>query len=40
MNAGSVSWRTRVKRGASTAATNQYAKGMERSTHPKDQPAV
>ncbi len=40
MNAGSVRRRTRVNRGASTAATNQYASGIESSTHPNDHPPV
>jgi hypothetical protein len=40
MKAGRVSSRTRVKRGASTAATNQYASGMERTSHPNDHPTV
>jgi hypothetical protein len=40
MNAGIVSSRWRVKRGARTATMNQYESGIARSTHPNDQPAV
>jgi hypothetical protein len=40
MKAGIVNSFCFVKRGASTATMNQYDSGIERSTHPKDQPAV
>ena len=40
INAGNVRCFTRVKRGARTAAMNQYARGNESTNQPKDHPAV